>query len=215
MVLNCVSLHLQTENHGAEKGMVKFTGINHLAMATNDMDSTIRFWRDLLGMRLVAGLGRPGYRHYFFEISDNDMIAFFEWPDVKKIELKDHGAKVKGPLAFDHVAFGVETDDALWKLKADLEAAGFWVSEVIDHGFIHSIYSFDPNNIPIEFSASVAEADVRKRPGMVDSAPSAVAQEGPDPQPGRWPEPNAVTPGNDRRIYPGDGMALHRPEKED
>ena len=58
--------------------MVKYTGINHLAMATADIDMTIRFWRDLLGMRLVAGLGRPGYRHYFFEISDHDMIAFFE-----------------------------------------------------------------------------------------------------------------------------------------
>ncbi len=55
--------------------MVRFAGINHLAMATLDMDITIRFWRDFLGMRLVAGLGRPGYRHYFFEISEHDMIA--------------------------------------------------------------------------------------------------------------------------------------------
>lgn len=47
---------------------IKFHGINHLAMATGDMDKTIRFWRDLLGMRLVAGLGETGYRHYFFEI---------------------------------------------------------------------------------------------------------------------------------------------------
>jgi len=43
--------------------MVKFCGINHLAVATGDLDSTILFWRDLLGMRLVACLGRPGYRH--------------------------------------------------------------------------------------------------------------------------------------------------------
>ena len=47
-----------------------------MAMATGDMDKTIRFWRDLLGMRLVAGLGHPGYRHYFFEISPQDLIAF-------------------------------------------------------------------------------------------------------------------------------------------
>ncbi len=59
--------------------MVSFNGINHLAMVTGDMVNTIRFWRDLLGMRLVAGLGRPGYRHYSFRISDNDLIAFFEW----------------------------------------------------------------------------------------------------------------------------------------
>jgi len=40
--------------------LMKFNGINHLAMATGDMDATIRFWRDLLGMRLVGGLGEPG-----------------------------------------------------------------------------------------------------------------------------------------------------------
>lgn len=54
--------------------MVKYNGINHLAMATGDMDRTIRFWRDLLGMRLVAGLGKPGYRHYFFEMTDSTFI---------------------------------------------------------------------------------------------------------------------------------------------
>ncbi|MGE5809408.1 MAG: VOC family protein, partial [Nitrospirota bacterium] len=63
--------------------MPTYNGVNHLAMATRDMDETIRFWRDLLGMRLVAGLGKPGYRHYFFEISARDMIAFFEWPAVE------------------------------------------------------------------------------------------------------------------------------------
>ena len=31
----------------------------------------------------------------------------------------------------------------------DMDAAGFNCSDVIDHGFIHSIYAFDPNGIPI------------------------------------------------------------------
>jgi catechol 2,3-dioxygenase-like lactoylglutathione lyase family enzyme len=34
---------------------MKFRGINHLAMVTGDMDVTIRFWRDLIGMRLING----------------------------------------------------------------------------------------------------------------------------------------------------------------
>ena len=102
--------------------MAKFSGINHLAMATGDMDKTIRFWRDLLGMRLVAGLGHPGYRHYFFEISKHDMIAFFEWPEVHKITEKDHGVPVKGPFAFDHVSIEVDSDDDLWELKDKLES---------------------------------------------------------------------------------------------
>lgn len=194
--------------------MVRFTGINHLAMVTRNMDTTIRFWRDLLGMRLVAGLGRPGYRHYFFEISNHDMIAFFEWPEVEKIPEKDHGAPVKGPFAFDHVSFEVASNDDLWELKDKFEAADIWVSEVIDHGFIHSIYAFDPNNIAIEFSAPVSGVDVRSHPKMRDKIPSAVTREGPEPQHGHWPQRKNATPKEDRMVYPGEGKVIAAEEGE-
>jgi len=188
--------------------MATYTGINHLAMATRDMDMTIRFWRDLLGMRLLAGLGRPGYRHYFFEISAHDMIAFFEWPGVDKIPEKDHGVPVKGPFAFDHVSFEVKTEEDLWELKARLEAADIWVSEVVDHGFIYSIYTFDPNHIPIEFSAPVPGGDIRRHPKMKDKEPTAVSREGSEPQPGIWPKGPGPLPVRDRRVYPGEGRSL-------
>jgi catechol 2,3-dioxygenase-like lactoylglutathione lyase family enzyme len=195
--------------------MIRFNGINHLAMATGDMDRTIRFWRDLLGLRLVAGLGKPGYRHYFFEISKNDLIAFFEWPGVKPVEEKDHGYPVKGPFIFDHVSFGVETEDDLWKIKDKLTAAGFQVSGVIDHGFIHSIYAFDPNGIPIEFSHNVEGIDVRQNPSITDTAPSRVAQEGPESNTAIWPEVSAPTPEDRRKVYPGAGSELfHGIKKE-
>ena len=188
--------------------MIKFNGVNHLAMATGDMDKTIRFWRDLLGMRLVAGLGGPGYRHYFFQISEHDLLAFFEWPGVEPIAEKDHGAPVSGPFAFDHVSFGVETEEDLWELKDKLDSAGFWVSEVVDHGFIHSIYAFDPNDIPIEFSYSVRGAEIRKNPAMRDKKPSDVTLEGAEPQPNIWPSVERPTPVDERRVYPGAGSEL-------
>ena len=195
---------------------MKFNGVNHLAMATGDMDATIRFWRDLLGMRLVAGLGGPGYRHYFFELSETDLVAFFEWPDVKPVPNKDHGKPVRGPFIFDHVSFGVETEDDLWKLKDRLEAAGFRVSDVIDHGFIHSIYSFDPNGIPIEFSANVSGRDVRRNPSLVDAAPSQVTQEGSEPRLEKWPAVKRATPQVERIVYPGAGSELfHGKKRED
>jgi len=188
--------------------MAKFTGVNHLAMVTADMDATIRFWRDLLGMRLVVGLGRPGYRHYFFEISDVDMIAFFEWPEVLPIPEKDHGVPVKGPAVFDHVSLGVESSKDLWEIKDKLEAADFWASEVLDHGFIHSLYSFDPNGIPIEFSRPVPEMDMRARPMMVDTHPTETTMQGPEPKPGHWPEVSNPTTKEDRVVYPGEGREL-------
>ncbi len=182
-------------------------------MATGDMDRTIRFWRDLLGMRLVAGLGEPGYRHYFFEISDTDLIAFFEWPGVEAVEEKEHGRPVKGPFVFDHVSFGVNTEDDLWILKATLTAAGIRVSDVIDHGFIHSIYAHDPNGIPIEFSWNAAGIDIRQTPVMGDASPTAAAREGAEPQPRQRPRVSTPVPPSARMVYPGAGSELFHGKK--
>ncbi|NJD76153.1 MAG: VOC family protein [Candidatus Methanoperedens sp.] len=186
---------------------MKFNGVNHLAMATGDMNGTIRFWRDLLGMRLVAGLGQPGYRHYFFETSPFDLIAFFEWEGVEPMKKKEHGRPVEGQFGFDHVSFGVKSEDDLWELKDKLESAGFWVSRVIDHGFIHSIYTYDPNNIPIEFSHNVEGVDIREHPNMGDREPVKAALEGSQRQ-DKWPKVKRVTPPEERIVYPGAGSEL-------
>ncbi len=188
--------------------MVRFNGVNHLAMATGDMDRTIRFWRDLLGMRLVARLGQPGYRHYFFQISDADLIAFFEWSGVEPVVKKEHGRPVRGPFIFGHVYFGVETEDDLWQLKDKLEVAGFPVSDVIGHGFIHSIYAHDPNGIPIEFSHNIEAVDIRKEPQMRDKEPSQITLEGAEPQLEAWLRVASATPGSQRVVYPGAGSEL-------
>jgi catechol 2,3-dioxygenase-like lactoylglutathione lyase family enzyme len=176
---------------------MKYKGINHLALATRDMGMTTRFWRDLLGMRLVAAFGKPGYRQYFFEVSEEDLIAFFEWPGVEPVEEKDAGRVVKGPFVFDHVSLGVENDDALWDLKESLEANDIWVSEVIDNGFIHSIFTFDPNGISLEFTL-----------------PGEMRKEGPEPQPGKWRSAGRQTPVGARRMYPGEMKKYVRPDTE-
>jgi len=121
---------------------------------------------------------------------------------------------VKGPFIFDHVSFGVETGKELWELKDRLEAAGFDVSDVIDHGFIHSIYSFDPNGIPIEFSANVPGRDVRRSPTMVDATPSKVTLKGPGPRLDKWPAVKRPTPESERVVYPGAGSELFHGKKK-
>jgi len=183
---------------------MKYTGINHMALATGDIVKTVKFWRDLLGMRLVAALGKPGYRQYFFDVSADDMIAFFEWPGVEPLVEKDAGRVAKGPLAFDHVAIGVDDDDALWELKDKLEANDIWVSEVIDNGFIHSIFTFDPNGISLEFCCSMKNIDIRHQPIMADALPPDVTKEGPEAQPGKWKSAELTTPVSERKIYRGE-----------
>ena len=115
---------------------------------------------------------------------------------------------MSGPFIFDHISFGVETEDALWELKDRVEAAGFYVSDVIDHGFIHSIYAHDPNGIPIEFSHNVEGVDIRKEPQMRDHAPSKVTLEGAEPRLEMWSKVESPTPASKRIVYKGAGSEL-------
>ena len=133
-----------------------FKGINHMAMVTGDMEKTVVFYRDVLGMPLVGTIGNvPGgypYRHYFFELGAGNTIAFFEWPGMVEEFHKPAGAPASGRIQFDHVSFNVEDEEALLGLKATLEGHGVEVTDVIDHQVIHSIYFTDPNGIALEAS---------------------------------------------------------------
>ena len=187
---------------------MKFRGINHLALVTADMEATIRFWRDLLGMRLLYGYGEPGFRQYFFEVDQQTCLAFFEWEGAEPVKKKLHGQPVSGPMAFDHVALGLDSHEEVWAVKDKLEAAGFRCSDMIEHGFIRSVYSFDPNGIAIEFCYEVAEHPLREEPHLEDMTPPSAAQEGPDPQPGHWPEVRQATPVEDQVVRGGDGSGF-------
>ena len=181
------------------------SGINHLAFITDDMEKTIRFYRDLLGMELVAGIGHSDYRHYFFRCG-NTQVAFFEYPGASPMVRKPHGAPTKLPLGFDHVSFTVDSRIDLFALKDRLEAAGFEVSDAVDHGIIWSIYFYDPNEIPLEISWDFLE--LVKVPAMDEVAPMAIVAEGAGPQPGIWPEVTNPTPPERMTAHDGNGRTM-------
>ena len=60
---------------------MKTRGINHLAMVTNDMEKTVRFYRDVMVFPLVSAIGNNPNglreRYYFFETVPNSTITFF------------------------------------------------------------------------------------------------------------------------------------------
>lgn len=186
---------------------MNYKGVSHIAFATGDLDRTIRFWRDLLGLRMVVSLGRDGYKLYFFRISEGQYAGFFEWPDIEPIEEKEAGHPVRGRFAFDHFALSLESHDDLWEIRDRLEAAGEWVSEVVNHGFIHSVYTFDPNGIALEFSFDKG-LDLESGGFLCDQDAGEVAREGPDPQPGHWKTPSGPPSEDETMIYPGFGSEL-------
>lgn len=184
--------------------MSHYTGVHHVAFATGDMTLTVRYWRDLLGMPLVYSHRGPGYRQYFFNIHDRCRISFFEWSEVEKVAYKRHGAPVKGPFAFDHLSIGVTDKEALWELMARLDGADFPVSDVVDHGCFFSIYSFDPNGIPVEFSCDAPGLTLSMNPALKDEKPMSQLLTFSDPLPDQWPDPVPILP-EEKILVPGDG----------
>jgi catechol 2,3-dioxygenase-like lactoylglutathione lyase family enzyme len=186
---------------------MQITGINHLAFITDDMTKTVRFYRDLLGMELHAGIGHDGYRHYFFRCG-NTQVAFFEYEGASVMERKFHGSPTSQPLGFDHVSLTVDSRESLFGFKDKLEAAGFEVTGAVDHGTIWSIYFFDPNNIPLEISWDIMT--VTKPPAIQDDEPMAIAAEGAGPQPGHWPEVTNPTPPERMTAHGGNGLDMRK-----
>ena len=155
--------------------------IHHPAFATPDLEKTIRFWRDLLGFKLVLSYKTGKTKQYFFGTDKLTMISFFEWEDVENPPYKRHGEQVKGVFQFDHLAFNVASKEDLFKLQDELVEAGVPVSDVVDHGFIYSIYTYDPNRIPLEFNWNTGKGDLFKNPQLLDDTPGLFAQKGSEP----------------------------------
>ena len=181
-------------------------GLNHLALITDDMTKTVRFYRDLLGMTLQTGIGHDGYRHYFFQMGTGQ-VAFFEYAGASPMRRgKSHGEPTREPIGFDHVSFTVESKEALFALKDKLDAADLEVSGAVDHGTMWSIYFFDPNNIPLEASWDCME--ILKAPAIEDDDPLPVASEGAGPQSGHWPEVVSPTPASGMFAHAGNGITM-------
>jgi catechol 2,3-dioxygenase-like lactoylglutathione lyase family enzyme len=131
----------------------RWRGINHLALVSHDMDATVRFYVGVLGARLVATVGTPDFRHYFFEIGTGNTLAFFEYRNVEIDEWsKPAGVPIPQAAQFDHLSLDLVDEDALLALRDRLKAANCEVTDVVDHGFIKSIYFTDPSGIALEAS---------------------------------------------------------------
>jgi catechol 2,3-dioxygenase-like lactoylglutathione lyase family enzyme len=139
-----------------------WSGINHLALITADMDATVRFYHGVLGARLAATVGTPGFRHYFFEFGPHCTVAFFEYADVT-IEpfAKPAGVPDQRATQFDHLALNLPDENALHDLRRRLAEADCEATDIIEHRSVHSVYFTDPNGIALEASCWVRDVTGR------------------------------------------------------
>ena len=135
---------------------VRIGGLHHFAWRCRDAEETRHFYEDLLGLPLahiiqedrVPSTGEYcPYVHIFFELGDGSFLAFFDLGDDLAADPSPNT-----PSWVNHLALRVESVEKVHEAKRRLEAAGIDVVGVTDHGFIQSIYFFDPNGIRLELT---------------------------------------------------------------
>lgn len=130
--------------------------LHHFAYRCKDAEQTRAFYEDVLELPLAhvirseavpsTGEACP-HVHIFFRMGDGSYMAFFD--------LGDDTATVPDPATpawVNHIALEVNTEAELLTMKAKLEATGLEVIGPTDHGFVKSIYFFDPNGIRAELT---------------------------------------------------------------
>jgi catechol 2,3-dioxygenase-like lactoylglutathione lyase family enzyme len=151
-------------------------GVHHLALCTDDMKATVDFYVDVLGFPLVHAMkvppglgtggqnrGNPPYeeiRHYFFDMGNDSLLAFFEIPK---------GAEPRGNRnaigAMQHCAF-VVTRERFRDIEQRLKKARLeYIGPIPQLPGLVGIYFLDPNGIRLEFACQPADGE---QPAVID-----------------------------------------------
>ena len=141
---------------------MQLTGLHHLTVICADLDRTIAFYRDLLGLAVVhdgPSDDDPGTRHVWFGAADGSpgkIISFMEYPQMP--------AGVVGIGSTHHFALTVDSAEEQEAWRDYLRGRGVECSEVFDRGASRSIYLRDPDGHMIEIAT--------RGPGFNTGAPA-------------------------------------------
>lgn len=123
-------------------------GVHHLALVCRDVERTIAFYQDELGFPLadvVENRDYPGSTHFFIDIGNGNLLAFFDFPGLPL----DQAVEAYG--AVQHLAVSV-AQSHLDAVRARLDAKGTAYLGP-DRGLTDSIYVRDPDGVQIELLA--------------------------------------------------------------
>jgi glyoxylase I family protein len=133
---------------GGRSPVVDGPGVHHMALICSDVEQTVQFYQELIGFPLVELMENRDYAgstHLFFDIGNDNLLAFFDFPGLG---LKP-GIEALGGV--QHIAIST-TPENLERVKASLDQQGVQYLGP-DRGVTTSIYFKDPDGIQIELIA--------------------------------------------------------------
>jgi catechol 2,3-dioxygenase-like lactoylglutathione lyase family enzyme len=161
-------------------------GFHHLAIAVKDIEKTHRFYTEAMGFSLakVEVVPKNGgvARHVFYSTGParDQLIAFWDYGQVPQMPAPLR-TDISRDLGFEagtnHIAFSADDLEDLKLRRERWLGHGHDVFE-IDHGWVHSIYTTDPDGIVVEFAVLTRDFTA------ADAAEAAELLSAKSPQPG-------------------------------
>lgn len=168
----------------------EFGGFNHVALVCSDMERTVDFYTNVLGMPLIKSLDLPmgQGQHFFFDAGGGDSLAFFWFKDapdgVPGISAPEAipgiGDIVSAVSSMNHISLHVPAEK-FDEYRVKLKSKGVRVGPILNHDesefqvsrelhpgvYVRSFYFLDPDGITLEFACWTKEftaADVAVAP---------------------------------------------------
>jgi catechol 2,3-dioxygenase-like lactoylglutathione lyase family enzyme len=150
------------QSAGAGRVAPPTRGVDHLAFVTDDLPGTMDFYTRVLQLQLVhvrrvpfeRDRGQPPYdnlRHYFFDMGNDSLLAFFEYPQGLARQNRDL------PGGMQHIAFHVPRE-RFDRMVEHVKSCGVSVVGPVPlGGRFWSAYFYDPNGIRLELATSLAD----------------------------------------------------------
>ena len=136
--------------------------IHHLAIAVKNFDASHHFYTEVMGFKLVAAvkkqaLGGGWTKHVFYDMGGGKLFALWDLRGIEGVQIQPDewrssiSAGLGLPNWINHFAFECANEEELMECRQRWLDHGYSVS-LVDHDFIRSIYTFDPDGNLVEWT---------------------------------------------------------------
>ena len=131
--------------------IIQTQGIHHITLNGANRETSIKFWQDVLGMKLIfeqPNLDDLSVNHLYFDCGDGRTITVFTHEELipEKIQFENK------PGSIHHLAFWV-SQSTIRIAEKKLKENGYPNTGIKDRGFMDSLYFREPLGLLIEIAS--------------------------------------------------------------
>jgi len=129
---------------------MRITGLHHVTLICRDLQASSAFYRDTLGLALVAeetNPDDPAMRHFSFGDADGSpgsLVTLLEYPSLPDGRV--------GAGSTHHFALAIDSGEELVAWRDYLRDRGEPCTEIFERGRFRSIYLRDPDGHIVEIA---------------------------------------------------------------